>query len=382
MQDGAHVRVMVLGIRGMPNVQGGVETHAEHLYSRLSEVGCDIEVIVRSRFVPAQQRSLGPVRLRRLWAPSQPGLESLVHSLLGVFLAGVSRPDILHIHAIGPAIVTPLARLMGLRVVVTHHGPDYDRDKWGPMARFVLRTGEFCGMRYSTARIAISRVIRELILAKHHRQSALIPNGVEEARLRVETTHLSRLGLQPGRYFLQVARIVPEKRQLDLIQAFSLAKQTGWQLVLVGSGDDGDYLRAVHAAAELHGVILTGFQSGEALGELYSHAGAFVLPSSHEGLPIALLEALSYGLSVVASNIPANLEVGLPESSYFELGDIQALATRLIAAVRNNADPEAREQRRRWVLNEYDWDTVAKQTLAVYQGMMGSRSSHQQSASR
>ncbi len=364
---------MVLGIRGMPNVQGGVETHAEHLCTRLANLGCDVEAIVRTPFVPAEHRSLGSIKLHRIWAPRRPGLESFLHSWLGVFYAGLSRPDILHVHAIGPAIVTPLARLMGLKVVVTHHGPDYDRDKWGPMGRFVLRTGERWGMSCANARIAISAVIRDLILQKYQRPSQLIPNGVVAASPSPGTEYIERFGLKRGRFFLEVARIVPEKRQHDLINAYALAKPAGWRLALVGSGDEGEYSEAVRAASARHDVVLTGFQSGEALRQLYSHAGAFVLPSSHEGLPIALLEALSFGLPVIASAIPANLEVGLPESAYYPVGDIPALAQRLVEATRIPNDGQAREQRKNWVRGKYDWDTIALQTLAVYRHVLDDR---------
>src|ERR1022692_2879905 len=140
---------MVLGIRGMPNIQGGVETHAEQLYLRLAALGCKVEALVRTPFVPRGQRSLGPIRIRRLWAPQRAGVEALVHSVIGVLYAGFARPDILHIHGIGPAIVTPIARLLGLRVVVTHHGRDYEREKWGAFARWVLRLGERFGTRKS-----------------------------------------------------------------------------------------------------------------------------------------------------------------------------------------------------------------------------------------
>ena len=186
------LKVMALGVRGIPNVQGGVETHAEQLYQRLAELGFDIEVIVRTPFVPAGQRTLGRIRLRRIWSPRTPGMEALLHSVLGTLYAGITRPDILHIHAVGPAIVTPLARLLGLRVVVTHHGPDYDRDKWGTFARGVLKVGERFGMRYSNSRIAISKGIADLIRAKHGRDSELIFNGVAPI-----DPHLGAERLQP-----------------------------------------------------------------------------------------------------------------------------------------------------------------------------------------
>jgi glycosyltransferase involved in cell wall biosynthesis len=360
------VKITVLGIRGIPNVQGGVETHAEHLYSRVAKLGCEVEVLVRTPFVPAHQRSVGPIKLVRIWSPRRAGLEALIHSVLGVFYAGFSRPDILHIHAVGPSIVTPIARLFGLRVVITHHGADYERDKWGGFARWVLRTGESLGTRCSHARIAISRGIADLLRTKYGKDSDLIPNGVGAAQPAAATDYVSSLGLQPGRYFLQVSRVVPEKRQLDLIRAFVRARLPGWKLVLVGGLAGDNYSREVEAAAREAGVVLTGFLSGAPLQQTYTHAGVFVLPSSHEGLPIALLEALSYGLPVVASDIPANREVALEPSSYFPVGDIDALTQALKRAAERPANEQERAQRMRWVAQTYNWDRVAEQTLEIY----------------
>jgi glycosyltransferase involved in cell wall biosynthesis len=365
------LKIMVLGVRGMPNVQGGIETHAEHLYAELARLGCDIEVLVRSPYAPPEVRNVGSIRLRRLWSPRRPGFEALLHSLLGVLYAGIVRPDVLHIHAVGPAIVTPIARLLGLRVVVTHHGPDYDRDKWGGVARWVLRSGERAGMCYSHARIAISKVIADLIQAKYQRVSDLIPNGVAAPPEIAASDYVRGRGLEPGRYFLQVSRMVPEKRQLHLIEAFARARPQGWKLALVGGLDDSDYSRQVQARAAEAGVVLTGFVNGAPLGQMYSNAGAFVLPSSHEGLPIALLEALSYGLPVLASDIPANLEIGLPPESYFRTGDIEALAGKLTDMASRPDEPQTRAARRSWVLQKYRWETIASQTLGVYRRLAG-----------
>lgn len=364
------MRITVLGIRGIPNVQGGVETHAEQLCARLVALGCDVEVIVRTPFVPFGRRFAGQIKLRRIWSPRKAGLEALVHSLLGVLYAGLVRPDILHIHAVGPAIVTPIARLLGLKVVVTHHGPDYDRDKWGFFARWVLRTGERFGMRYSHARIAISKVIMTLVQERFDRNSELIPNGVFTAKLRTESELVRSLGLEPGRYFLQVSRMVPEKRQLDLIRAYVRSQVKGWKLALVGGLDSTAYSQQVQREATAADVILTGFQSGDALAELYTHAGVFVLPSSHEGLPIAMLEALSYGLPVIASDITANVEVGLDEHSYFPLGDTHALADALSKATCRPESNHAREVRMKWVTEKYDWQRAAEQTLQVYKAVV------------
>lgn len=362
----SRLRVLALGIRGIPGVEGGIETHAEKLYPRLARLGCDVEVCVRTPFIARGTRSFGPVRLRRIWSPRRRGLEALVHSLLSVAYAGVVRPDVVHVHAVGPSIVVPLARLMGLRVVMTHHGPDYDRDKWGSVSRLVLRLGERFGVTCSNSRIAISGVIRDLIRRKYGRDAFLIVNGVEPVEPAVETDAIAKFGLEPGRYFLNVGRLVPEKRQLDLIRAFASAGIPGWRLALAGGIDGHEYSRRVEDAAREAGVVMTGFVRGDALEQLYSHAGGFVLPSTHEGLPIALLEAMSYGVPVLASDIPANLEVGLGEANYFRVGDADSLAEGLRRLAAVPATAQTRERQRQHVASRYDWDRIAFETLEVF----------------
>lgn len=367
------LRVMLAGIRGFPNVQGGVETHAEHLCLELVRLGCQVEVLVRS---PYQQSDVGPrwhgIRFISLWCPKSKGLEAIVHTFLAVLYAGLRRPDILHLQAIGPGIMTPLARLLGLRVVVTHHGPDYDRQKWGGFARAVLQLGERWSMRCAQQRIVISTVIRELVLSKHGATSQLIPNGVKLPELLPAAAHVRSFGLQEGRYILLVSRIVPEKRHLDLIDAFARAALPGWKLALVGASDHPDaYTRSVlQRAAEVPGVVCTGFQSGAPLAELYTHAGMFVLPSSHEGLPIALLEALSFGLPVIASDIPANLSVDCADIRYYALGDIDALSARMQAVAQVELLPAYRQGLRDFVQQRYSWPEIAKATVAVYRQAM------------
>jgi len=350
-------------------VPGGVETHVEQLYQRLAQLGCEIEVLVRSPYVPAKRDSFAGIRLRRLWSPRLVGAEVLVHSLIGVLYAAVTRPDILHIHAIGPAIFTPLARLFGLRVVVTHHGRDYERDKWGRAARCILRIGEHLGMRYSHARISVSQSVADVVQTRFARATHVIHNGAV-ARDPVTATDVVRhFGLKPGRYFIEVGRMVPEKRQLDLLNAFASAQVTGWKVVLVGELGSDAYSRRVFAAAQAAGAVLTGLQTGDALAQLYSHAGAFVLPSSCEGFSIVLLEALNYGLPVLASNIPANREVGLEEWRYFPVGDCTALARLLDRVSRSPPNPESVSMSRQ-VRQRFDWNHIAARTLNVYHELL------------
>lgn len=371
------MRVAMTGLRGFPQVQGGVETHAEHLCPLLHEAGCEVDVLVRKPYMPPEKGDTWRgVRFQRLYAPKSKGLEAIVHTFLSVLYAGVVlRPDVLHIQAIGPAIMTPLARLFGLHVVVTHHGPDYDRQKWGAFAKWVLKTGEAWGMRFAHRRIVISETIRNLVKDKYGLDSDLIPNGVTLPELPETTGALQQFELTPGRYVLLVSRLVPEKRHLDLIKAFDAAKLEGWKLVLVGASDHpDDYTRRViGASSKTPNVVMTGFQTGLALSELYAHAGLFVLPSSHEGLPIAMLEALSYGLPVVASDIPANIEVGLEPDHYFPLGDVNSLVHRLREYAACPSSPQIRESVRHWVIGKYDWRQNAERTLATYKYIGGAR---------
>jgi glycosyltransferase involved in cell wall biosynthesis len=290
-RTGRALVVLVLGVRGMPGVQGGVETHAEQLYPLLVERGCQVEVLVRSPFSPVKTELFRGVRIRRLWSARAPGLEVVTHSLLGVLYAAFARPDVLHIHAIGPAIVTPLARLLGLKVVVTYHSQNYEHEKWGRLARWVFRFGEWAGMRLSHARIAVSQHQAKFVTDTYRRAVDLIPNGLPPLRRSEEADFPRSLGLEPGRYLLHVGRIAAEKRQLDLIHAYLKAKPPGWRLVLAGGLDGSPYAESVRRAANGSDIVLADYVTGEKLRQLYSHAGLFVLPSSHEGSPIALLEA-------------------------------------------------------------------------------------------
>ena len=350
-------------------MQGGVEKHAEQLCPLLVEQGCQVDVIVRSNYQPDDIGSEWQcVKFHGLWAPKHKGLEAIIHTFLGVLFAAIKRPDILHIHAIGPALMVPLARVLGLKVVVTHHGPDYDRQKWGGFARTMLKLGEYVGMRYANARIVISKVIGDMVLNKHHVSSILIPNGVTLPTMPQSMTALQELNLEEGKYVLLVSRLVPEKRHLDLISAFRQSGLHGWKLALVGASDHpDDYVRALQrAVASFPEIVMTGYKSGLGLRELYAHAGMFVLPSSHEGLPIAMLEALSYGLPVIASDIPANLEVGLDADHYFKLGNIDDLAAHLKDFSTQQLSAKQRSEIQKWVAERYNWAEIAAKTMQVY----------------
>ncbi len=370
-------KVMMLGLRGVPQVQGGVEKHVEELARVFVEKGWDVEVLGRKPYLKQKQAyQWEGVQVTPLWAPVSTKFEAIAHTFLGVLVAAVRRPDILHIHAIGPALLTPLARLFGLKTVVTHHGFDYNRDKWGGLARKMLKTGEWAGMRFASQRIAVSRHIVETMAERYHVSAQFIPNGVTLRESAGTSDVLQRFGLVEKQYVVMVARIVPEKNQHDLIAAFAAMQAAGYhtdkKLAIVGAADhQSPYVDQVKAlAAQTPNVVLTGMQRGDDLAALYSNAALFVLPSSHEGMPIAMMEAMGYGLPVLASNITANLEVGLPEGDYFPLGNTKALAKQMAAKLDQPLSSKQAEAQSAEVAATYGWSGIAEQTLAVYQRLI------------
>jgi glycosyltransferase involved in cell wall biosynthesis len=355
----------MIGLRNVAEAQGGVEAHVRNLARELDNLGLNVAVSVRTPYAPRDQKMLGTgIKIVRLWAPRSKSAEALVHSLISILYAALTRPRLVHIHAIGPSIVLPLARLLGLKVVATHHGEDYRREKWGPFARLVLRWGEVCQARLAHRVICVSKSLSGRLTEQYGRYFHYIPNGVSPPEGKSGTDVLSELGLEPGRYLLTVSRLVPEKRHLDLIEAFCKMGNRDLKLVIVGSADHrSSYAKSLAAeAARTPGVVLAGFRTGDQLQSLFENSAVFVLPSSHEGLPIALLEAMSHGCKVIASDITANTDLGLREENYHRLGDTDDLSRKIAYQV---SQPDARQD---WStkLQQFRWDTIALKSLELY----------------
>ena len=310
-----------------------------------------------------------------LWSPTKLGLETAVHSLLGVLYAAFRRPAIIHLHAIGPAVLAPLARMLGLRVVVTHHGAAYRQEKWGWLAKSVLRAGEWFGVRFAHRCIVVSEVLQAHVREQYGIETRHISNGAPWALITKTDGALREIGVESGRYVLCVARLDPTKRLVDLIDAFERAALASWKLVLVGAIDSNDvYTQNLIGRADASPRIrLTGFRTGRSLRELYSHSGMFVLPSAMEGHPIALLEALSYGNPVLASAIPENLVVPMPRDCFFEVGDVQALAELMDAVDRGKLPRDRWAQMPRLVKARYRWSNAARLTRDVYDEALAPR---------
>ena len=372
------MKIFVTGTRGIPGVMGGVETHCEELFPRLASMGFDVTVARRRNYVSDGLTEWRGVRLVDIESPKRKSFEAIIHTFRAINAARRMRADVVHIHAVGPALLVPYAKMLGLRVVFTHHGPDYDRDKWGAAAKAMLRLGERMGCMFADDVIVISDVIRGIIRRKYGRTRRvhLIYNGVSEPELCDCPEYFKELGIEKGRYILGMCRFVPEKNLHHLVSAYAqiknyelrVKKDSGIKLVLAGDADfEDDYSRRLKQMAKDNGVVLTGFIKGERLNQIMTNAALFVLPSTHEGLPISLLEAMSYDLDVLVSDIPANKLPELEEKDFFRCRDIQSLADSLSAKLSEN------RVGRTYDLSNYDWDNIAVQTMSVYQKVVSSK---------
>lgn len=360
------MKIVVTGTRGIPNIMGGVETHCEELFPRIAVQGHDVTVIRRKSYVHDSLTEWKGVKLVDVETPRKKSFEAIIHTFRAINKARRLGADVLHIHAIGPALLVPYAKMLGMKVVFTHHGPDYDRDKWGFAAKTMLKLGERMGCLFADDVIVISNVIKSLIAQKYDRRERvhLVYNGVPEPEICDYPEYFEELGIEKGQYIMGMCRFVPEKNLHHLVEAFAMLKQKGYKLVLAGDTDfEDDYSKQLKEMARKNGVILTGFIKGRKLHSLLTNARCYVLPSSHEGLPIALLEAMSYHLPVIVSDIPANLEVELPEDCYFHLGDINALARKL----QKNIDADYHQVD--YDLSKYNWDHIANQVCEIYESL-------------
>jgi len=338
----------------------------------------------RKSYIKDQPYEYKGVKIIPIWAPRMKSLEAIYHTTVGLLYLFKHRKnyDILHIHAIGPSLLAYPARKMGFRIVVTNHGPEYERQKWGSIAKIVLKLGERLGARHAYFIIAVSKHIKNLLFKQYGTVAAYIPNGVNIPDRELPGETLSSFGIEPGCYFLTVGRLVPEKGFHDLLKAYEKL-ETDFKLVIVGSADHKDKysIGLTMRAKQSEKVVMTGFQKGKALRELYSNAGLFVLPSYHEGLPIVALEAMSYNLPMLLSDIPANKEVAFPGET-FPVGNVDALSQKLKKFIESPSSFNSSRilmKKRKRLEKEFNWDAIAKQTAELYLGISKGRKNQENS---
>jgi glycosyltransferase involved in cell wall biosynthesis len=376
---GDTLRIGMIGVRGVPATFGGIERHVEELGARLADRGHDITVFCRSNYSAPGPGSHRGMRLTSLPTVGTKHLDAIVHSGLATMEAMAASYDILHYHAIGPGMLAVLPRYLSrARVVLTVHGRDDERGKWGRGAKAVLGTAGWLSARVPDATIVVGRHLERYYHEAYGRRTVYVPNGVEAAPPRSANGTLARLGLQPGRYLLFVGRLVPEKAPDLLLRTFRRLPGDH-RLVLAGDTSFTDRFTGElrRLAAGDPRVVLPGYVYGADLQELYSNAAAFVLPSLLEGLPLTLLEAASYGLPVVASSIPPHLEVlgsAGPGRRLHRPGDGDQLLGALSQVLADaGAERAGAVELRDQVLRAYCWDDVTERTEAVYRSVLQRR---------
>jgi glycosyltransferase involved in cell wall biosynthesis len=363
-------KIGVLGLRGFPFVMGGVEKHCEQLYPHLAKMGFQIIVCRRKNYVSenAKKKKFDGIRFIDVWAPKNKHLEAIVHSLIGVFLLKLSGMSILHIHSFGPGIVLPIAKILGFRTVLTYHLPNYHQKKWSNFDRFVLKTFEQIACRFSDRIICVSETNRTIVRVNTGKESCYIPNGVNLHD--IENPDVSKFGLQNCKYILAACRFVPEKGLHILIDAYSEIK-TDWKLVIAGGADhESKYSNDLKSKGVCNkNIIFTGVLTGKDLESIFYYANLFVLPSFIEGQPIALLEAMSYGIPFIVSDIPAHREMNLNEKCYFKPEDTKVLKEKLLNTITDESFLSDGRKYRLLVNEKYNWDLISKRTAEVYKAL-------------
>lgn len=355
------MRISVFGTRGFPNIQGGVEKHCESLYHSLS----DKHKITVFRRKPYVKNSIADSDIEFIDLPSTKikGVEALVHSFICSLVCAYKRPEIVHIHNIGPGLFIPLLRAVGLKVVLTYHSPNYEHSKWGTFSKLLLKFSEFIALSCSNRIIFVNRFQLDKQKDGIKQKSVYIANGINKMKNVSSLNYLQSLGILPHKYILAVGRITPEKGFIDLINAFNAANLPGYKLVIAGGVEhEGGYFEQLKKISDDR-IIFTGSINSDCLSELYSSAKLFVLSSHNEGFPLVVLEAMQFDCDILLSDIPATRLLDLSDDYYYPKGNVKKLTERLNINVGNDVKCH------NYDLRAYDWANIAQQTDQVYESL-------------
>lgn len=358
-------KLAIIGIRGFPGVQGGVESHCAMLAPFLaSEFSC--RVYRRKPYLTAESHAVSASGISFIDLPSTriKGFETVWHTLLCCMHLLFHRVNVVNVHNIGPGMFTPLLRMMGIKVVLTYHSPNYEHDKWGKASKILLRMSEKLALTWANHIIFVSPIQRakysQKILAKSH----AIPNGIPPVEHSRHTDFLDSHGITPHRYILAVGRLTPEKGFDTLIKAVNLLDRP-YTLVIAGSCDhDPKYMEYLKKCDTNHRTIFTGYTTGDPLNQLYSHARLYVLSSRNEGFPMVLLEAMSHSLPVICTDIPAAHIIPLPPDHYTPVDSPRECAAAIETMLSDN------HERVDYDLSTYQWSDIARQTCHIYQNLL------------
>lgn len=359
------MKIGVVGLRGIPDIQGGVESHCEDLYPLLANRNHEIYIFRRKHYVTATTdlKSWKGVNLIDLPSIHNKYLENICHTFISILKARKLKIDLIHFHGIGPSILIPVAKLLGMKTIVTHHGRDYLRNKWKSIPKLILRIGEKTAFKMADRIIFINPSLTgQIIKAEYSYKTAGIPNGFKPNQKKSGDNILELLNIREHNFILAVGRLVEEKGFHDLLDAFNKSMiDNDIKLVVVGGCDFKDKYADALLSRRSERIIFTGSLTRSELATLYDSAMLFVLPSYHEGLSIALLEAMGHGLPIIASDISANKLPELDDGAFFETGNVDALADKI-----GNFNKTGRKS---YDMGNYDWEMIADKTDMVYRSI-------------
>lgn len=367
------LNIAMFGHKRIPSREGGIEVVVAELSTRMAAMGHNVTCLNRSghhvsgqEFDEEQLSEYNGVRLKKVWTLDKKGLAAMSSSVSAAFKTAFGKYDVVHIHAEGPAFMCWLPKLFGKRVIVTIHGLDWARAKWGKFASWYIKKGERNAAKHADEIIVLSKGVQDYFLNTYKRETVFIPNGVSRPESRESDEIERRWGLTKDDYVLFLGRLVPEKGIHYLLEAWK-GIFTNKKLVIVGgSSDTSDYTTRLRKLAG-DNVIFTGFQQGRVLDELYSNAYVYVLPSDLEGMPLTLLEAMSYGNCCLVSSIEECTQVVGDHGVVFEKGNVDDLRKKLQELLDK---PEMvkgfKDTAADYICSEYSWDDVTARTLELY----------------
>ena len=371
------LKIAMFGHKHFPSREGGIEVVVTELAQRMVRLGH--RVICYNRAGQAMdgniQKNLPTdtyrgVQLKTVPTLDRKGLAAVTSSFFSAIEAAFSDADIIHIHAEGPACMCWLPKIMGKKIVVTIHGLDWKRAKWQQgLGSVYIKMGERMAVRFADRIIVLSHNMRDYFLREYQRETILIPNGRSEHESVLADRICQEYNLKPQGYLLFLGRLVPEKGIHYLIEAYQNLN-TDLPLVIAGaSSDSDDYVsRLKQMAGNNRNILFTGYVQGRILEELYSNAYLYALPSDLEGMPLTLLEAMSYGNCCVVSDIPECTEIVDSNAAVFPAGNVAALQNALqILCDQPKLVEQYRHAIKEHVLGKYNWDEITHKTLELYQ---------------
>lgn len=368
----------MIGHKRIPSREGGIEIVVDELSTRLVEHGNSVVAYNRKgHHVSGKEfetqydlKTHNGITLKTVFTFESSKLNAIVYSALAALKAALGKFDVVHFHAEGPAAMAWLTKLFGKRTIVTIHGLDWQRSKWGGFATKFLKFGEKTAAKYADEIIVLSENVRQYFLDTYGRETHYIPNGITKPEIRTDSTIRSKFSLEKDEYILYLGRIVPEKGIHYLIDAYNEIKTDKKLVIAGGSSHTSEYMQTLKEKAKNNkNIIFTDFVQGIELEELYSNAYIYCLPSDLEGMPLSLLEAMSYGNCCLTSDISECTEVCEDTAVYFEKGNTQALKEKLESLLDN---PDIVDKYKKIasdsICSKFNWENIVNQTLALYNG--------------